>query len=94
MNLCNINHSFNYELEKLCRIFLPHDKINILNEVSSDSVYAVCSLSKDGKRAVAELFADGKEAREERECEGDEKSAELALATCLYECFCRLLYLF
>ena len=36
MNLCNINHSFNYELEKLCRIFLPNDKINILNELKSD----------------------------------------------------------
>ncbi|MBO7218115.1 MAG: coproporphyrinogen dehydrogenase HemZ [Clostridia bacterium] len=90
MNLCNINHSFNYELEKLCRIFLPHDKINILNEICPDKIYAVCTLSEEGKRAAAELFADGKTAREERICDGDEKSAELALATCLYECFCRL----
>lgn len=90
MNLCNINHSFNYELEKLCRIFLPNDKINILNELKSDAVYAVCSVNEKGDTARAELFVEDKNVYRERKCEPLEKSQELALATCLYECFCEL----
>ncbi len=90
MNLCNINHNFNYELEKLCRIFLPNDKINILNEVKSDAIYAICSLGENGDMARTELFAEGKSASRQRKCEHDSKSQELTLATCLYECFCEL----
>ena len=90
MNLCNINHGFNYELEKLCRIFLPAEKIAVINEIKEDSVYAVCELSKDGKTAFARLFANGVFATREASCENDAKSQELSLATCLYECFTEL----
>lgn len=90
MNLCNINHSFNYELEKLCRIFLPFEKIVIINEVKPSEIYAVCTISEDGKTAVAELFtADGKE-KSVRMCDCEVKSQELALASCLYDCFASL----
>lgn len=87
MNLCNINHSFNYELEKLCRIFLPFEKINILSEVKEDTIYAICTLSEDGKSAKAELFAEGKSITKQKECDSGAKAQELALAVCLYECF-------
>ncbi len=86
MNLCNINHGFNYELEKLCRIFLPYEKINILNEVEPDSVYAVCTLCKDS--AQAQLFVFEEKFKKELPLEDDdEKTAELTLATCLFYCF-------
>ena len=87
MNLCNIGHSFNYELEKLCRIFLPFEKIAVINEIKSDSIYAVCALSDSGDKVSAELFAEGKSIKKELATEREEKSQELALATCLYECF-------
>ncbi len=90
MNLCNINHGFNYELEKLCRIFLPFEKINIMSEVVASDIYAVCSLSKVGDRASAELFAEGRSILFEADCKRDAKSQELAVATCLYKCFCSL----
>lgn len=86
MNLCNINHSFNYELEKLCRIFLPYEKINILNEIVADDIYAVCRL--DGNKAVAILNFFGKEYTNALVCEDDtEKCKELTLASCLFKCF-------
>lgn len=88
MNLCNINHGFNYELEKLCRIFMPYEKINILNEIKPDEVYAVCRLERESKEARAELFAYGKEYTCGSRFEGyGDKDAELCLASCLYRCF-------
>ena len=40
MNLCNINHSFGYETEKLSRLFLPNEKINILDRVGGGDAFA------------------------------------------------------
>ena len=86
MNLCNINHSFNYEMEKLCRIFLPHEKIEILDTIKADSIYAVCTLLDDGVKA--ELFVNDKNYLEEQKALFEnEKETELAIASCLYKCF-------
>lgn len=86
MNLCNIDHGFNYELEKLCRIFLPHEKINILDRVEEAEIYAVCRF--DGRLAAAELSLNGKSFKETAQAdESDEKARELALASCLFKCF-------
>ncbi len=86
MNLCNINHGFNYELEKLCRIFLPHDKIKLLGRVEASDVYAVCIIFDD--RAEAKLYFGEKFFEETLSLEDKEpKTAELALATCLFKCF-------
>ncbi len=90
MNLCNINHSFNYELEKLCRIFLPFEKINIINEIKPDDIWAVCRLSEDGKTVFASLSAGDVSTEREALCACEPKEQELALATCLYECFSEL----
>ena len=88
MNLCNIGHSFNYELEKLCRIFLPYEKINIVDTVIPDEVYAVCTLEKDGPKAKAILFWWDKEFSAEKNLEdAEDKTAELSLASCLFSCF-------
>lgn len=87
MNLCNINHSFNYELEKLCRIFLPFEKIEILDHIKPSEIYAVCSLNEG--LAKAELFVNEKGYSEEMSVlVEDQKQTELAVATCLYKCLC------
>ena len=86
MNLCNIDHGFNYELEKLCRIFLPHEKINILDRVEEAEICAVCRF--DGGLAAAELSFNGNSFKETAPAdESDEKARELALASCLFKCF-------
>lgn len=86
MNLCNIGHSFNYELEKLCRIFLPYEKINILSEALPDDIYAICRLS--GLETSATLSIFGKEYTKRLTCEeATEKGRELTLASCLFSCF-------
>ncbi len=88
MNLCNINHSFNYELEKLCRIFLPFEKINILDYEAPDEIYAVCSLNEAENQATATLNIGEKTYGCKRVLtESDEKSLELSLASCLFNCF-------
>jgi oxygen-independent coproporphyrinogen-3 oxidase len=86
MNLCNINHGFNYELEKLCRIFLPHEKINILSEVREADIFAVCEICEN--LAKTNLFFEGKTYSESLAIpEETEKSRELTIATCLFKCF-------
>ncbi len=86
MNLCNINHGFNYELEKLCRIFLPFEKINILNRIEKAEIYAITTLLQG--RAEAELCFAGKTYTQAEQLSGsDPKTAELGLATCLFRCF-------
>ncbi len=88
MNLCNINHGFNYELEKLCRIFLPFEKINILQEEIQDDIYAVCTLSEDKTKAFATLFIGGKLYGCNRILkETSPKNQEYSLASCLFNCF-------
>ena len=86
MNLCNINHSFNYELEKLCRIFLPYEKIAVKNEIIKDDIYAVCSVENRVCSAYLSFF--GKEFEEKLTSPDDtDKEKELTLATCLFSCF-------
>ena len=92
MNLCNINHSFNYETEKLTRLFLPFHKINVIDRVETAEIYAVTELC--GNTAKAELFLGDKSAESEVAFEalGEpyEKCAERAVAVSLYNCFCSL----
>ena len=37
-------HSFHYEMENLCRIFYPHDTINVVSEPNDDTVLAYTGL--------------------------------------------------
>ncbi len=93
MNLCNINHSFSYETEKLCRLFLPFDKINILDHIEPADIYAVTEIK--GDEAVCALHIGDKAAKA---CETVNRSGdtpansheELAIAVGLYNCFCEL----
>ena len=91
MNLCNINHTFNYETEKLCRLFLPFEKINILDYKEPAELYAVTEIS--GNKAYAELHIGDKSAVFDAEiiptCDEEfTKLSERVLAQTLYKCFC------
>ncbi len=93
MNLCNINHSFNYETEKLCRLFLPFERIEIFEKRQESDIYAVTELCSEFARA--ELFIGDKKAEsiekiEKEDTESIEKCAERAIALALYSCFCEL----
>lgn len=46
MTLVIDGHSFHYEMENLCRIFYPHDKINVVSEPNEDSVLAYTGLKQ------------------------------------------------
>ncbi len=93
MKLCNVGHSFDYELEKLIRIFLPFEKIEILHNAAADERLAVAILEKhsDGAELTAGLKLNGRS--EERKMSvsadmaADEKECELKLAQLLFECF-------
>lgn len=96
MNLCNIGHSFDYELEKLIRVFLPFEKIRILHSIESDARYAVVRREPDGAgaRLETELWLDGRRTlRAEHASPTDEdfeKLCERRLAILLYACFTEL----
>ncbi len=53
MKLCNIGHDFDYEMEKLIRLFLPFEKIEVLHNEEVDTRYAVCKLCKNGEDMTA-----------------------------------------
>ncbi len=90
MKLCNLGHSFDYELEKLVRLFLPFEKIEVLHTEISDDRLAVCELAdtSDGVRLTARLMLDGREKSTLDILKNrDEKACELRLAQLLFECF-------
>ncbi|MBQ1231191.1 MAG: coproporphyrinogen dehydrogenase HemZ [Clostridia bacterium] len=93
MILAVINNKFNYELEKLCRIYLPFEKIEVVDtECDADNI-AVARLSKGEKDTtlLASLCLDGKRAMHESTVSNDaedyENLCELTLATQLLYCF-------
>lgn len=53
MDLCNIGHEFDYEMEKLIRLFLPFEKITVLHTESVSDRYAVCKICNNGKDIIA-----------------------------------------
>ena len=52
MKLCNIGHEFDYEMEKLIRLFLPFEKIEVLHEGEYGTNCALCSVYHDGDDIV------------------------------------------
>ncbi len=94
MELILLGNDFKYELEKLCRIFLPFEKINIVYEMTEGENHAFASISevKGGLLCRAKLTIGEKSASKETEIplDSDEKTKELRLAQCLFDCFCRL----
>ena len=52
MKLCNIGHQFDYEMEKLIRLFLPFEKIEVLHTEETGENIAVCKVLYDGDDTV------------------------------------------
>ena len=65
MKLCNIGHQFDYEMEKLIRLFLPFEKIEVLHTEETGENIAVCKVLYDGDDAVVtvKLTLDNGEAQ-------------------------------
>ncbi len=86
MKLCNIGHNFNYETEKLLRIFFPFGKIEICEDTEDGDDFAKTFLFKDNAQAFLEI--DGKRFFNKQPIEenADEKAKELAVATALFYC--------
>ncbi len=93
MKLCNLGNRFDYEMEKLIRLYLPFEKIEVFHEEMDDERLAICKVLSRGNEATvsAELKLDGKIIRHSEEitqCEKDfERDCELALARALADCF-------
>lgn len=88
MQLCNIGHKADYETEKVIRIFLPFEKINISHKKEKGDNTSVCEIvsDKSGVFSRAEVNLFGKTVCESEYVQGDEKSRELAVTRCLYKC--------
>ncbi len=93
MYLQNINNSFNYELEKLCRIFLPFEKIIISEEPIKDEIYGKTELKINDENTVLSAFLcmNGKKANHTDTVKNTlpdyKKECERVLAVQLYKCF-------
>ncbi len=97
MKLCNIGHTFDYEMEKLIRLFLPFEKIEVLNSVQEDGEYAICSVSEnqDNILVFAKLRLNSGDAQFEaivdQTVQDVRKETQHELARQLFYCFEKVL---
>lgn len=95
MILSLINNTFEYELQKLCMLFLPYEKI-VSGQETSNGDNAVARLFKEESSTRLEAFLrlNGREAAGESSIDNShpdyDKECERILAVLLFECFCRL----
>lgn len=87
MKLCCIGHSFHYETEKLCRLFLPFEKIEVVDTIGSGDRLAVTR--QEGADIYASLTIGNSFCEKSaRLSEGfDEREAEREIAALLFLCF-------
>lgn len=82
---------FKYELEKLCRIFLPFEKITFEHPVDciSGDNYAVIESADGRKRFNCTLKLDGRLQKRNKDLplSADSDTAELTAALLLFDCF-------
>lgn len=95
MTFTIVGHSFKYELEKVARLFFPFEKfVFVTDPAAKDGVYTELDEEETALRLVASVTLGNQ--KEERETRLDkqtpllEDSAELALATLLFECYVAL----
>ena len=90
-----------YEPENICRLFLPHESIELVDEAapSADGVCVSAGIRVDGdmKTAVCRVTLDGFDRTDERAVTDDDplialwgKPEELTVCTLLYGLFCAL----
>lgn len=96
MILCIINHNFKYELEKLCRIFMPFSKITVQSTLSDRKPRAETIIEDFGGFVVlkANLYLNGKVSSKQIKLEKNvadfDKECERMLAVQLYDSFCEV----
>ncbi len=84
-------HKFNYEIEKLCRIFLPFEKFEFVEENKEESDIGVILDKGNEYNMTAFLKLLGKECVKEKTVSPiNDKECERELAVLLYSCFCEL----
>ena len=93
------NHDFHYELENLCRIFFPNEKISIIKDQMPDaasSFWALAYLEPSEKhiRLYAAVYQDGQKIEQEACVSGEtpdlEKECERELAVLLFTLLTKL----
>ena len=93
------NHDFHYELENLCRIFFPNEKISIIKDQMPDaasSFWALAYLEPSEKhvRLYAAVYQDGQKIEQEACVFGEtpdlEKECERELAVLLFTLLTKL----
>ncbi len=96
MKLCNIGHNFDYEMEKLIRLFLPFEKIEVIHGLETDSKYAVCEVLNDNHSIIAKakLVLENGEAQFEAVVDNQiadtQKETQHELARQLFHCFVKI----
>ncbi|NLB37107.1 MAG: coproporphyrinogen dehydrogenase HemZ [Clostridiales bacterium] len=87
-----LSHNFHYEMENLCRVFYPFEKIEIAHEpsVNRDGIVVSTKLveSENGARLFAGFFKGGRAIKSEKFVEKDidfSNNCELNMAIALFE---------
>jgi len=92
MIIYNKGNKFNYELEKLSRLFLPFERIDVVDTPQSAEIYAetLTENTENGCNLSAKLNFYGKKTSYssfEPKGQDFEKRCQLSLATMLFNCF-------
>ncbi len=96
MKLCNIGHNFDYEMEKLIRLFLPFEKIEVLHTLQTDIKYAVCKVeqTKNDTEVFVKLVLENGEiessALVDKAITDTKKETQHELGRQLFYCFSKL----
>ncbi|MCQ2455299.1 MAG: coproporphyrinogen dehydrogenase HemZ [Clostridia bacterium] len=93
MIISNFGNNFDYELEKLSRLFLPFERIDVVKEMRKEESFAVTKTDfcDNGCKISAFLSLDGKTSQKETFLDANTdnfiKRCELELASNLFFCF-------
>ncbi len=90
MKLCCVGHTFRYEMEKLCRLFLPFEKIEVIDEIAEDDSVAVTKLygnSIYSSLKYGDAFCEKTGVLPENFSDRD---AEREIAAILFDCFVQI----
>ncbi len=90
MKLCCIGHTYKYETEKICRLFLPFEKIEVVDTVLDGDDVAVTKI--DGVNIYCSLMLGGSffEKTEDLDGDFDDREAERRIAALLFLCFSQI----
>ena len=97
MKLCNIGHQFDYEMEKLIRLFLPFEKIEVSSTEANDKNCAICKVYENGDNIIvnAKLLLENDMAEfsavVDKTISDTRKETQHELARQLFYCFEKIL---